>query len=213
MIDVKYIVGDTHFGWDSMFNRVYSKTFSSMEDYERIFIENYNATVNNECIVIFLGDIGKSDHVAKIIPRLNGHKWLILGNHDKEPKEFYKGLFEEVFEYPIFVNKFVVLSHIPIPVEPGVMNIHGHTHHVKLKSEWHMNVCPEQIGYKPFSFKIIERKMSGMLKPNHHFLEEWYKDIQLTEVREDLILKEDGTIDVLKTKKLKEKLKKEEFIF
>ena len=208
MFKPDYIVGDLHLGNDcKLFQKVYNKDFDTVEDYHNAIIERWNKKIPNEnSIVLVLGDIGKQKEITEIIPRLRGRKFLILGNHDTYAKSFYKQYFEEVFTHPVFVGPRIVFSHIPIPTEPGVINFHGHTHHVFLKSDRHFNLCPEHHNYTPILFKKIEQKLAKIDKPNHKFLEEWYKDIQLTNSspneRDDIILKEDGTIDVEASKPL-----------
>lgn len=77
---------------------------------------------------------------------------------------YYKdnGLFDEVYEGPLFVSEKILLSHEPIDF-PFALNIHGHDH-----SNWHskdinhINVCAEHINYTPISLNTIVK--SGVLK-------------------------------------------------
>lgn len=203
-MNVDFIIGDLHFGNDGMFNRAYSKTFSTKEEYMESVVKNYNQVISNNHRVVFLGDLGNGEELKKYIPKMKGYKILILGNHDKYAKRFYNDLFDEVYSTPIFILPRIVLSHEPIPVEPGVLNLHGHTHAVKLKSDQHINLCIEHTDYKPVRFKQFTGILSNMEKPNRKFLKEWYKDIQIWtgDDREDLVLNEDGLIDVEETIKL-----------
>lgn len=203
-MNVDFIIGDLHFGNDGMFNRAYSKTFSTKEEYMESVVKNYNQVISNNHRVVFLGDLGNGEELKKYIPKMKGYKILILGNHDKYAKRFYNDLFDEVYSTPIFILPRIVLSHEPIPVEPGVLNLHGHTHAVKLKSNQHINLCIEHTDYKPVRFKQFTGILSNMEKPNRKFLKEWYKDIQIWtgDDREDLVLNEDGLIDVEETIKL-----------
>ena len=55
-----------------------------MDEMNRKLIQNYNAVVNKNDIVYILGDIChhmEADAVNKIISRLKGKKYLIVGNH------------------------------------------------------------------------------------------------------------------------------------
>lgn len=77
---------------------------------------------------------------------------------------YYKdnGLFDEVYEGPLFISEKILLSHEPIDI-PFALNIHGHDH-----SNWHKedinhyNVCAEHINYTPISLSTIVK--SGVLK-------------------------------------------------
>ena len=206
-----YIYGDMHLGEGGMFNRVYNKTFETVEQYEQELVKRWNKTIkSNDTIVFLLGDLGRKEAVARVLPQLRGQKYLIMGNHDKV-KSFYTPFFVEVFDAPVFAGRRCVISHHPIPVEPGVVNIHGHTHNVFLESEQHFNACPEHYGYTPLNFKKLELKLIGNLpKPDRRFLHEWYKDIQKTEPREDLVLNEQGIIQVKATIEHRAKLDKTE---
>ena len=53
---------------------------------------------------------------------------MIKGNHDNRSVNYYKNKFgfEEVYNHPVWFERRIVLSHIPIPVEDDIINIHGH---------------------------------------------------------------------------------------
>lgn len=206
MEQIKWIFGDMHLRSLGMFNRIYSKSFASQEEYEEAIVKNWNKKVTSvDDIVIIIGDLGFKDGIEAVIPRLRGRKWLLMGNHDGYSKSYYEKFFEKVFDTPIYFSKRIVISHIPIPVEAGILNVHGHTHHVKLKSENHINVCPEWTEYKPVGIKEFEKIISRMTPPNYQFLQEWYAEIQISysEDQREFILKEDGTINAAESLKLK----------
>jgi len=186
-----------------MFNIVYSKTFKTKEEHIGRTVTMFNKTVGPEDITVFLGDIGETDIIEDVIKRLNGKKVLLMGNHDSFSKSKAIDMgFDEVYDTPEFYNERLVFSHEPMPVEPGILNVHGHTHQIKLKSEWHLNLCPEWWNYRPVSIKmILKTYVYDKPKPNRRFLEEWFKDIQLSfqdNTDERFNLKEDGTIHSLK---------------
>jgi calcineurin-like phosphoesterase family protein len=70
------------------------------------------------------------------------------------------GLFDEVYEGPLFIADKLLLSHEPIDL-PFAFNIHGHDH-----SGWHgqdgrhLNVCAEHIDYTPVN---LNRLLKGGL--------------------------------------------------
>ena len=196
-----YIFGDMHLGDRGMFARTYSKTFETQEQYQQELISRWNKIVTEENKIIFLlGDLGQKNDIQKVIPQLRGQKYLIMGNHDTYAKSFYSQIFVEIFDAPVFVGRRCVLSHHPIPVEPGVVNIHGHTHDVFLASDLHFNACPEHHEYKPLNIKKLELKLLGTLpKPNRKFLHEWYAEIQTSPPRDDLIFKKGNLIDAKAT--------------
>lgn len=80
------------------------------------------------------------------------------------PFEFWwmeadNGLFNEVYEGPLFVAEKLILSHEPIDL-PYAVNIHGHEHCYILRNH-HLNVCAEHINYYPVN---LDREIkSGLL--------------------------------------------------
>lgn len=205
----KWVFGDNHWNNNGMFNIVYSKTFKTKEHYIEKTISMFNKTVGPNDITIFLGDIGESDTVESILSQMNGIKVLIMGNHDSFSKT--KALeigFDEVYDTPVYYNPRLVFSHEPTPVEAGILNVHGHTHLIKLKSEWHLNLCPEWWNYRPVSIQsILKNYVHNKPKPSRKFLNEWYKDIQISyqeNSEKRFNFKEDGTILNLKVENEKE---------
>lgn len=202
MLKPDFVVADTHWSLKKLCN-FYS--FKDTKEYIESWIREYNLVVQGDSVVYFLGDLGYKPAIEEIMPKLKGIKVLIKGNHDTYSNEFYKQYFERVYVGPVFTSQRVVLSHIPIPVEEGVLNVHGHTHRIILDSPNHFNACWEVVGLKPLPYKMFEKMVDKLPKPNYKFLEEWYKDIQKPIVeRKDLVLKEDGTIDVVKSKEKKD---------
>jgi calcineurin-like phosphoesterase family protein len=64
-------------------------------------------------------------------------------------------LFDEVYEGPLFVGEKLLLSHEPINFAHA-MNIHGHIHDKKQKSNRsHLNACAEAINYQPINLNQL----------------------------------------------------------
>ena len=61
-----------------------SRPFSSIEEMDEKIVENWNNKVTEHDFVYILGDIsfGKPSYTCEILKRLNGKKYLIMGNHD-----------------------------------------------------------------------------------------------------------------------------------
>jgi len=196
-----YVISDMHFD-DSFLMQVQDEDFDTVQDKNELIVANWNKKIHdNNTKVYILGDVGFSKEVLQdIIPRLRGYLILIMGNHDTFSKTFYKTLFDEVYDTPVYYTKRIVLSHHPIMVEPGIVNLHGHTHFIKLDSDQHYNVCVEMINYTPKPMQYYVIKMSRMGKPVKTFLQEWYKDIQLdTAGRDDLATDARGLINAERT--------------
>ena len=87
-----YFTSDLHFGHNRDF--IFGpRGFTNVQDHDETIIKNWNALVQPDDTVYILGDIMLNDNVKGVrnFNRLNGTKFIILGNHDtKERKEIYK---------------------------------------------------------------------------------------------------------------------------
>ena len=85
-----FFTGDQHFNHVRILQ--YSqRPFASVEEMNEALIARFNETVGPDDTVYILGDLvmGKDLRCAG---RLNGHKKLLMGNHDTQPPEAYEAL-------------------------------------------------------------------------------------------------------------------------
>ena len=164
-------------------------------------LKHITKIVCKDDLVYFLGDVGYREAIANCLPRMNGRKILIKGNHDTYSKDFYLQYFEEVHSTSMFYKERIILSHRPLVVGDGTINIHGHTHMLDVYTDTHFNVCVEPMEYKPRRLEyFVHYALPNTEKPKHGFLEEWYGNILMPlEPREDLVLTADGLVDAEKT--------------
>ena len=160
---MKYYISDTHFCHDNiikMCKRPYSSTAEMNED----IIAKWNNKVKPSDEVYFLGDFiykGSQNEAFNIIKRLNGKKYFIKGNHDKETLLMQlknAGLIEWVDDYKIISDndRMVVLFHYPIEdwngQYHGSYHLYGHVHNNDNNYKTlprRYNVSVEMIGYEP----------------------------------------------------------------
>ena len=93
-----FFTSDTHFYHGNII-RFCNRPFKSVEMMNETIISNWNNTVGQDDIVFHLGDfcLGGSAEWNKILDRLNGKIYLIMGNHDlKNIRQGYIGRFEHV---------------------------------------------------------------------------------------------------------------------
>lgn len=79
-----YYIADMHFGHKNVL-RFDNRPFADTDLMDEVLIHNWNERVTGEDIVYVLGDAfwKNEENSVKIIQRLNGHKHLIRGNHDR----------------------------------------------------------------------------------------------------------------------------------
>ena len=113
-----YYISDLHFNDQSIFDKC-KRPFKDLKDFENTIINNWNNKVTNNDIVYVLGDIGSIDPTSiNIFKNLNGHKHLIIGNHDHEILDYIKesNIFESIKFIDLIIdnNRKVCLCHYPL---------------------------------------------------------------------------------------------------
>lgn len=87
-----YITSDLHFNHQNIIKYA-NRPFSSVEEMNQCLIKNWNDTVKKNDIVYIVGDffMGRIEKISSILKKLNGYKYLIIGNHDTSKRqEIYK---------------------------------------------------------------------------------------------------------------------------
>lgn len=94
--------------------------FKDIDEMNQTMIEKWNAKVRKNDEVYILGDlsIGRAPETEEIVKRLNGRKFLIIGNHDKflRDKKFNRNLFIEITPYKEMHDdrRKIILCHYPV---------------------------------------------------------------------------------------------------
>ncbi len=159
-----FFIADTHFSEENIM-RYENRPFTNVENMNEELITNWNKLVGKEDEIYVLGDFSASGKEKEILNRLNGIKYLVKGNHDTQSNEYYRQAgFEEVYDCPIIVEGFWILSHEPLYVNENMpyANLFGHVHNSPLFKDYskqHVCVSVERIEYTPTSFEEIKRRI------------------------------------------------------
>ena len=131
-----WFTSDTHWGHKNII-KLCNRPFQNVEEMNEVLIENWNKVVSKDDTVFHLGDFafGGSSVWNSIIPRLNGHINLIIGNHDrKNLRQRYMSYFDMVvpqLQIEIEDNS-IYLNHYPFLCYGGsyrgVWQLFGHVH-------------------------------------------------------------------------------------
>jgi calcineurin-like phosphoesterase family protein len=157
--DSTWIIADTHF-----FHVNIGQYCDRPDGWQDLILENWNRYIHPGDTVFHLGDLalGKKEDTEALIPLLNGKLYLIRGNHDRRGKVFYDKLGITLVPDPfrmVYLKKFLLVSsHRPIvPLEPGVLNLHGHIHNNPAPELGlrHINMSIEVREYRPWHLKDI----------------------------------------------------------
>ena len=157
-----FFIADTHFGSDAV-RRYENRPFDSVSEMDKAMIERWNSVIAPNDIVWHLGDFSAKGCEKQVVTQLNGSIKFVKGNHDTETNDYYRqaGLCE-VYDYPILLQGFWLLSHDPQYVSENTpyANIFGHVHQNPMYTtcgSHHFCVSAERINYTPISFdEIIE---------------------------------------------------------
>lgn len=135
------------------------RPFKDLDEMHSELISRHNSVVKHEDVFYSLGDIVIDKSVFPLLPKFNGNKRIILGNHDA--KHSYRNLtsdFLKIYGVKYLSNVKVVLSHIPIHsgcIKDGWINIHGHSHCRNISDPRYINVSVEQINYTPINLEEL----------------------------------------------------------
>ena len=171
-----WFISDTHFDHENIlkFKRDDGspvRDFISVVEMNETIIARWNEHIRPSDHVYHLGDVtmarGKAwKHIDTIMSRLNGHRRIVLGNHDQLNSEWYFRQFEKVVSYRVLDD--LLFSHIPVHTDSlgrFKVNVHGHTHtRPVLLSPHHpdpryINVCVEQTNYTPVSLEALKANL------------------------------------------------------
>ncbi len=160
-----FVISDTH--WR---HRPYVKRrgFASVEAMDQFMFEQWNQVVKPEDQVYHLGDVvvGRNrvilSWMKETMPKLNGEKILILGNHDN-PRLMRGFASIQLWKELAIGGQNFALSHAPLHEdtldEPrfkgNALNVHGHIHASSAPTPRHICVCVEQTNYAPINIEEL----------------------------------------------------------
>ena len=155
-----FMIADTHFGDDNI-RRYENRPFQTVQGMNEQLTLRWNTAVDKDDVVYVLGDFGADGREKEILVKLNGTKFLVKGNHDIQTNGYYREAgFEEVYDKPVILDGFWILSHEPLYVNANMpyANIFGHVHNSPLYRDFsaqHYCVSAERINYTPISFESV----------------------------------------------------------
>ncbi len=189
-----YFTSDLHF-YHSNVIRYCNRPFEGYMSMNEALAENWNNTVKAKDEIYILGDITMRgpDVVNKLMPTLNGKKYLIRGNHDifTRKQSFDATNFEFVKDYHSFNfqekgnSHMICLMHYPLMTwnhkMRGSIHLHGHIHSPPAYNEENIksgilrfDVGADAHNYTPVSIETIiqmarQAKINMDMNVDYHF--------------------------------------------
>lgn len=161
-----WLISDTHFNHENII-KFCNRPFTDRWHMNEILIQNWNAMVKPQDKVYHLGDVyfGSNEDGERVMQRLNGHKRLVLGNHDDPKQHALWKYFDEIMMWRVFTEFKLLLTHVP--VHPSTfelngrredwINVHGHIHDNSSPEGNYSCVCVEQTNYHPVNIESYGR--------------------------------------------------------
>lgn len=178
MVDI-WFSSDPHFFHEKII-KYCGRPFKDAAEMNEVIIERHNKVVKPWDHWYCLGDVTMlRDNQGRglgIVKRLQGHRRLILGNHDHYEMKHYLKVFEKVMAMHMIDG--IRFTHIPVhPSAMGrsIANVHGHIHEKKspepviwLDSEKRVKIAPyinislEVTNYTPIHFDELKRQIESI---------------------------------------------------
>lgn len=167
-----WVISDTHFGHRNII-KYCDRPYPGPTEMDWDIVEKWNSMVKPQDKIYHLGDVymGCSNGYAdNILSHLNGHKRLILGNHDDGRDKLLQRYFEKISVWRMFPEFGLLLTHVPVhesalfrgatgneKTPKKLLNVHGHIHNNPSPTSDHRNVSVEQINYTPINIEELRK--------------------------------------------------------
>ena len=163
------LISDTHFGHANTFLKFKQKDgtpmrpFSSVEEMDDFMVDRWNSVVRPQDKVYHLGDVAMNVKYISTVARCNGHKRLVLGNHDPKKMKLLTPFFEDIYSMRLLDK--LLLTHAPIHPESigkAVANVHGHVHNNVPALHFgpkYFNISVEVIAYTPIALEDLKQRI------------------------------------------------------
>jgi calcineurin-like phosphoesterase family protein len=173
---ITHVYSDPHFGHANII-KYEQRPFDDVRQHDAALIELYNSVVHPEDTVLWLGDCFLMPYelaYKNVMMRLNGHKILIPGNHDRSIRAMLMVGFAMVIpEATIMVGDCKCRCHHypyrskldehngkqahgrPVRNAKGDILLHGHTHGKLKRHDDMVHVGVDAWGFRPVSLREL----------------------------------------------------------
>jgi calcineurin-like phosphoesterase family protein len=160
-----FFTSDTHLNHTNII-KFCNRPFSNVEEMNEMIVKNWNAVVKPNDKIFHLGDFGFGRECELLFKRLNGHKYILKGNHDKDST--YDWDWDGVKDVHLlkYDDNLIWLSHYPHRSWPhsfhGSWHLFGHVHGRMEPYGLSMDVGVDVFDFTPVSYSVVKEKMSKL---------------------------------------------------
>ena len=157
-----WIWSDLHLGHSGAIS-VFGRPFDNPGDMDDRLFGVWRRTVRPDDTIICLGDVvfsGRWGGRRGRVLAAPGRKILVFGNHELGNAGVAVPGFDEIYGVLYAAgDPPLLMTHFPLRWVPeGCVNLHGHLHNATMPgSARHINVCVEQVHYRPRPLTAIRR--------------------------------------------------------
>lgn len=136
-------------------------------------VEQWHQLVGPSDQIVHLGDLalGQSEQVHDLLTGMPGEKYLMRGNHDRQPAAYYQSLgFTLIPPFRLGLAEWTVsFTHAPhaeLVPHPRQLNCHGHIHEKLERSSRLINCSVEWTDYSPVKVATLLTERIARLASN-----------------------------------------------
>lgn len=166
-----FFTADLHLGHRNII-KYCNRPFANEDEMTEKIVSNWNATVSKNDNIYVLGDFSfAGPRIGTIFAKLNGHKFLVKGNHDDNHCTRLPWVWvKETHELKIDADS-VWLSHYPHrswnKSFHGAYHFFGHTHGHLEDYGRSTDVGVDSWNFTPVSFTQLQDKLKNVVLPKH----------------------------------------------
>ena len=165
-----WIWSDLHLGHPGTIS-AFGRPFEGPEDMDKRLFGVWRRTVRPDDTIICLGDVVFSglwgQRRKRVVAAPGRRKILVFDNHELGIAGVGVPGFDEIYSV-LYAggDPPLLMTHFPLRRVPeGCVNLHGHLHNATVRgSTRHINVCVEQVHYRPRSLTAIRRLAKHLVR-------------------------------------------------